>query len=136
MILKLSALSLSDGSTKISMKMNPEKFHAFILGKEIMPENFTIRVGDAHIVPEHEVTLLGVTLDSGLNFNTHINNILKEVSKKVNTLVRIAKYLDKSQKTLLSSTFIYSQFNHCPLVWMFSSKDTNKRIASLHKRLL
>ena len=41
-----------------------------------------------------------------------------------------------SQKTLLSSTFVYSQFNYCPLVWMFSSKDTNKKIDSLHKRVL
>ena len=37
---------------------------------------------------------------------------------------------------MLSSTFIYSQFNYCPLVWMFSSKDTNKKIDSLHKRVL
>ena len=50
--------------------------------KEIMPKNFTIRVGDTLIVPEHEVTLLEVTLDSRLNFNTRINNILKEVSTK------------------------------------------------------
>ena len=45
------------------MKMNPEKCHAFILGKEIIPENFTIQIGDAQVVPEHEVTLLGVTSD-------------------------------------------------------------------------
>ena len=63
------------------MKMNPEKCHASILDKEIIPENFTMQVGDAQIVPEYKV-LLGVTLDSRLNFNTHINNILKEVSKK------------------------------------------------------
>ena len=55
--------------------------------EEIIPENFTIQIGDTQIVPEHEVTLLGVTLDSRLNFNTHINGILKEVSKKVNALV-------------------------------------------------
>ena len=56
------------------MKMNPEKCHVFILGKElkIIPENFTIQIGDTQIVPEHEVTLLGVTLDNRLNFNTHI----------------------------------------------------------------
>ena len=47
-----------------SMKMNPEKCHAFIFGKEVIPENFTIRVGDAQIAPEHEVTLLGTTLSS------------------------------------------------------------------------
>ena len=64
------------------MKMNPEKCHAFILGKEIIPENFIIQADDAQIVPKHEVTLLGVTLDSRLIFNIHINNILKELSKK------------------------------------------------------
>ena len=80
-----------------SIKMNPEKCHALILKKEIMPENFTIRVGDAHIVPEHEVTLLGVTLDSRLKVNTHIINILKEVSKKVNALIWIAKYLNVTE---------------------------------------
>ena len=62
--------------------MNTEKCHAFIFRKEIILENFTIQVGDAQIVPEHEVTLSGVTLDSRLNFNTHINNILKEMSNK------------------------------------------------------
>ena len=76
------------------MKMNPEKCHAFILRKKIMAENFPIRIGNAHIVPEH-VTLLGVTLDSRLNINTHINNILKEVSRKVNAVVQITKYLSK-----------------------------------------
>ena len=50
------------------MKMNPENCHTFIPRKEITPENFTIQVDDAEIVPEHEVTLLGVTLDSRLNF--------------------------------------------------------------------
>ena len=90
------------------MKMNPEKCHVFILRKEIIPENFTIQIGDTQIVPEHEVTLLGVTLDSRLNFNTHINDILKEVSKKVNALVRIAKYLNKSQKALLSNLHIFT----------------------------
>ena len=110
------------------------EFCNFILIAAI--ENFTIRVDDTHIVPEHKVTLLRVTLDSRLNVNTRINNILKEVSKNVNALVRIAKYLNKSRKTLLSSIFIYSQFNYCPLVWMFSSKDRSKKIDGLHKRVL
>ena len=112
MILKLSALSLSDSSRKI----HAEKCHAFVLGKEIILENFTIQVGNAQTVPEHEVTLLRVTLDSKLNFNTHINNILKELSKKFSAPVRIAKYSNKSQKTLLSGTFVCLQFNYCPFV--------------------
>ena len=118
-----------------SMKINPEKCHAFILWKEIMPENFTIPVGDVHIVPEHEVTLLGITLDSRLNFNTHINNILKEVSEKVNALLRIAKYLNKLQTALLSSSFINSQLNYCLLVGCSLAKTQTRKL-TVYKRVL
>ena len=61
------------------MKMNHGKCHALILRKEIIPENVTIQVGDAQIVPDMKLHFLGVRPDSRLDFNTHINNIQKEV---------------------------------------------------------
>ena len=33
-------------------------------------------------------------------------------------------------------TFIESQFNYCPLVWMFHSRTMNNRINKLHERAL
>ena len=33
-------------------------------------------------------------------------------------------------------TFIESQFNYCPLVWMFHSRDLNQKINKLHERAL
>ena len=37
---------------------------------------------------------------------------------------------------LVMKTFIESQFNYCPLVWMCHSRDLNNRINKLHERAL
>ena len=37
---------------------------------------------------------------------------------------------------LLMKTFIETQFNYCPLIWMFHSRKLNKRINRLHERAL
>ena len=38
--------------------------------------------------------------------------------------------------TLIIKIFIESQFNHCPLLWMFHNRKLNNRINKLHKRAL
>ena len=83
-----------------------------------------------------EVTLLGVTLDNKLNFNSHTSNICKEASKKLSAILRAGNWLNHSQKTTLINSFFFSQFNYCPLVWMFCSKEANNETEKLHKRAL
>ena len=101
-----------------------------------MPEDFTILIDDTALIVEDQVTLLGVTLDSKLNFNAHINTVCKEACRKLNALIRIAKYLNKNQKKILINAFFYSHFIYCPLIWMFLSKASNDKIEKLHKRAL
>ena len=117
------------------MKMNPEKCHVIVLGNTKIYD-FTVQIGNASITPESEVTLLGITLDNKFDFTSHISNICKGATNKINALLRIAKHLTMPQKKLLVSAFCYSQFNYCPLVWMFFTKDANNKIEKLHKRAL
>ena len=58
-----------------SIKMNAEKCHAIVLSKDPIEDNFTVSIDNTSIVPEEEVSLLGVTLDNNLNFNSHISKI-------------------------------------------------------------
>ena len=116
------------------MKMNPEKCHIIVLGNTEIDDDFTVQICNASITPESEVTLLGITLDNKLDFTSHISKICKGTTNKINTLLRIAKHLTMPQKKLLVNTFFYSYFNYFPLVWMFSTKDANNKIAKLHKR--
>ena len=88
--------------------MNAEKCNAMILAKEKLPENFILNIGDISLSPENQVTLLGITFDSKLNFEAHIQTLCKEVPKKVNSFLRIASYLNVAESTD-EFRFFYSQ---------------------------
>ena len=40
------------------------------------------------------------------------------------------------KRRMVMKAFIKSQFNHCPLIWMFHSKTLNIKINRLHVRAL
>ena len=102
--------------------MNTDKWHVMALGAKPLPEHcVTILVDNTALIVEEQMTLHGVTLDNKLNFNVHINTVCKEACRKLNALIRIAKYLSKNQKKMLINAFFHSRFNYCPVIWMFSS---------------
>ena len=80
--------------------------------------------------------MLGVHIDQNLNFEEHVSSLLKEANKKLHALMRIKKYLTQDRLRLMMKTFIESQFNYCPLVWMCHSRGLNHRINKLHERAL
>ena len=81
-------------------------------------------------------TLLGVSINSGLNYENHISNICSKVSKNLNTLGRIAGYITLEKRRMLFKAFIESQFIYCPLIWVLHSRTMNNKINRLHERSL
>ena len=79
---------------------------------------------------------LGVTIDNRLSFDEHIKNFCKTANKKLNTLSRINHYMKQNQKKNLFSPFMISRFSFCPLIWMFCSKMSTKKINAVHERSL
>ena len=45
-------------------------------------------------------------------------------------------YLGKKELEVIVNSFIYSNFNYCPLVWHFSSCKALRKIENIHKRCL
>ena len=80
--------------------------------------------------------LLGVKIDSKLSFNTHIDDICKKASLKLNALSRITPHLDFKKKKLLINSFFISQFNYYQLIWMCHNRTKNNKINRLHERCL
>ena len=80
--------------------------------------------------------LLGVNVDYKLKFNEHLDSILKKAGRKVNALSRILPYMDFKKRHMLMNSFFTSQFNYCPLVWMFHSRTMINKINHLHERCL
>ena len=44
--------------------------------------------------------------------------------------------MSTEKRRLIFKAFIISQFNYCPLLWMFHTKQLNNRINSLHEKAL
>lgn len=80
-------------------------------------ENITI--GGTTITNSQYEKLLGVTIDSDLNFERHVTNLCNKVSRKLNAMGRVASYMPIEKRKFIMKAFIKFQFNYCPLVWMF-----------------
>ena len=99
-------------------------------------ENIVLEVGGSPINVSNSVTLLGVTIDSKLKFNKHVSKIYHKTITKISAFSRASNYLDGKQSLILYNSFITSQFNYCPLIWMFCGKAANKDLNRTHKRAL
>ena len=97
------------------------------LGKDI-DDTETLNFNDLSLKNSKKVEILGITLDRSMDFNTHIKNICREVDQKLSALLRISPYLDQAKKVLLYKSMIRSQFNYCPIVWMYCSRESNNLI--------
>ena len=101
-----------------------------------MTLNLCIDINGIVVQMTNSVKLLGVTIDSMLNFNQHVQLICKKASNKVRAFYRIAPNLEYKKDVMLYDSFVLSNFNYFSLIWMFSRKSSNNEINRIHKRAL
>ena len=95
-----------------------------------------VSIGDASIKTITKETLLGISIDSELSFDKHVSSICSKASKMLHALGRIASFMSFNKHRTLMKAFIESQFNYCPLIWMFHSRTMNNKINRIHERAL
>ena len=71
------------------MKANISKCHLLVNKKD----EVITRIGDAEIKNSDYEKLLGIKLDTKLNFNKQLNDIISKVSRKVNALSTVMPYM-------------------------------------------
>ena len=114
------------------MKSNNTKFHLIVANKA----ETSINIENDVIHGKPSVILQGVSIDNSLTFTSHVSTLCKKANQKLHALSRIAKYICKDKLKNIMKAFILSQFNHCPLTWMFHSRTLNTKINKLHERAL
>ena len=110
--------------------LNTRKCHFMCLGNE------TFIFKDTIMNNSKEEKILCVILDNRLTFSRQIRELCKKASHKILALSRISNQLNDSEKTLLFNAVVKSQFNFCPLVWMFCSRTSSNTINRAHERAL
>ena len=81
---------LSSYSSDNMMKANKDKCHLIASRNE----QVSMKLDNIEIENSNCERLLGVKIDSKLNFKEHLDGIIKKASRKINTLSRIAHYMN------------------------------------------
>ena len=116
------------------MKLIQEKCHLLVSG--LKHKNIWAKIGQTKIWDRRKQKLLGVEIDSSLDFDLYISSLREKAGKKLSVLARLSNFMSLNQRRTLMKTFIESQFGYCPLVWMFHGRIVNKKINHLHERAL
>ena len=96
----------------------------------------SVKLNTDVIQSSESVELLGITINNKLDFDQHTQRLCSKANQKLHALARISKYLCKDKLKIIMKTFIESQFNYCPLIWMFHSRTLNNKINRIHERAL
>ena len=124
---------LLDWFTINEIKPNADKCHLLVANQKEMT---SVKLGGKVITNDQSVELLCVKIDKNLNFTVHVTKLYKKGSQKLHALARISKYLSKDKLKILMKSFVTSQFNYCPLTWMFHNRTLNNKINKIHERAL
>ncbi len=99
------------------MIANPDKFHALFVKKD---QRSTLGIDlnfQGHTIKSEEtVKLLVVTLDYKLNFDPHISNLCNKAASQLKVLKRLRPFIGFDEREILIQSFVFSNFNYCPLV--------------------
>ena len=114
------------------MKANADKCHLLVT----RDTDVTAKIGEFDVKNSREEKLLCVKIDSKLSFENHVSSLCKKASQKLHALARVVNFMDLAKSKSPMKAFITSQFNYCPLIWMFHSRQLNNQINKIQERAL
>ena len=89
----------------------------------------TIKLGNQTMEEINNGKLLGIIFDN-------IKHICTQASNKLYALATNSHYLDEQKRIILMKSFVISQFNYCPILWMYCQRKSNNLINRIHERAL
>ena len=110
------------------MIVNPEKFQAMLLEKRNENNQSCLNINNQTIKMTNCIKLLGINIDSKLNFDSYISDLCKKASMQLNTLHHLWGYIGNKEMEIFINSFVYSDFNYYPLVWHFSSCNQQQKL--------
>ena len=88
------------------IKTNKDKCHLPLSNEE----RVTIKIGETEIKSSNSEKLLEIKIDEKLTFNEHLNYIIDKASHKINSLSRVAPYMNEGKKHIFLNSLFWSQF--------------------------
>ncbi|MCI5136711.1 MAG: hypothetical protein D3920_16960 [Candidatus Electrothrix sp. AW2] len=98
--------------TKLS-PLNQDKTEVLVIGEKNEREKLTAHLKTLALNTKHQARNLGVILDSDLNFETHIKNIIKTSFYHLRNIAKVQPFLAQADTERLMHAFITSRLDYC-----------------------
>ena len=103
--------------------------------KQIQVEKISTSM-EKMVKSQETVKLLGIQLGYKLNFEQHISELCRKAAPQLYVLKRLKKFIGFNERKILVQSFVYSNFDYCPLVWYSSSAKSLQKIEKIQERTL
>jgi len=116
------------------MIVNSAKTEIMALEKE----QIEFDVDGEKIISKKSMKALGLTFQSDLKWNVHVEAVLSKIRTKLALLRKIRKDLDLDQYLKIATSQLYSQMYYASPVWLNETlgSDQWKKLRSMHYRIL
>ena len=104
--------------------------------KEVKDLRVSLDLGSVQLTNVTQAPLLGILIDSQLNFNAHVLGLVKKANFQLLTLKRLSNSMDATTKLTILKSFIRSNFTYCCHIWSFCSPTLMAKLEKIqHKGL-
>ena len=104
------------------------------LHKKMSSTSLTVHVNSVELEQVQSHKLLGVIIDTQLNFNEHIDNLCKKLTQRIAVLKKIRRHLPLDQRILYYNAMIKQTMMYGSSVWVSTSVDNLNKVFRLQKR--
>ena len=101
------------------------------LEKRMGHQQLQVKLNATELDQVNSQKLLGVTIDSKLSFDEHINDLCRKVSQRIAVLKRIKKFLPFQQRIAYYNAMIKQDMLHASVVWSSCSLGNLQRILTV-----
>lgn len=120
------------------LKLNDSKTEVIIVRGNLrnnITENFgVLNFGGAQLLPCETVKNLGVTFDSTLSFNNHIDSIVKNCNFHIRNLYAIKKFVNRQNLLTLIHSLVVSRVDYCNSLLVGLPNKTLRKLQSVLNR--
>ena len=116
------------------LKGNYNKYKTMTVQNKREITNLTMSVQGNEIESTENLNLLGVTIDSKLNCNHHINNVCKKASQRIGVLMRLKNLIPTEAKLQLYKAAILPHLTYCHLTWHFCKASDRRKLERVQER--
>jgi len=108
----------------------------FPFNKNAVTDDLEIRINEIPITKVDQFKLLGIYIDSKLNFKFHIEQIITKINMNLAIIYKIKYFLNKNTLKILYYSMFYPHLYYCNLIWGHANKSTSNELYVTQKKVV